>query len=130
MAGKPESPLWVQLVHRFERAIGAPVESAVRSDAYFDLVAQANRARARVTSLAETVSEEWLHLFNLPAGSDIRKLREQVARLERELADVAKELAEREADGRPDTSSAATPREKRPTRSRKTPPKASRGSTP
>jgi hypothetical protein len=130
MAGKPEGPLWLQLVHRLERAVGEPVESAVRSDTYFDVVAQANRARARMTRLVETVSEEWLHLFNLPAGSDIRKLREQVARLERELADVAKELADRDADGRGGAASAsdATPSVKRATRSRQTKSRASRKS--
>jgi hypothetical protein len=99
MTRKQEGPLWLDVVHRLERAIGGPVESAVRSDTYFDLMAHAKRAGTRLTGFAESVSEEWLHLFNLPASSDVRKLREQVARMERELAQMAKELAERGADG-------------------------------
>jgi hypothetical protein len=89
-------PLWLQLVLRFERAIGVPVESAVRSDAYFDLLTHANRTRARLTEVAEGLTQEWLHLFNLPASSDVKRLREQLARVERQLGRLAKEIEERD----------------------------------
>ena len=82
-------PLWLKLVLRFERAIGAPVESAVRSDVYFDLLTLANRTRIRLASLTERSSQEWLRLFNLPAGTEVRQLREQLARVERQLAELA-----------------------------------------
>jgi hypothetical protein len=90
---KPPSsqPLWLRLVLRFERAIGVPVESAVRSDRYFDLVAHANRTRARLTELTEGVTQQWLHFFNVPASSDVRRLREQLARVERQLGELAKD---------------------------------------
>jgi hypothetical protein len=88
----PDQPLWLQLILRFERAIGVPVESAVRSDAYFDLVAHANRTRARLTELTEGLTQEWLHLFNLPAASDVRRLREQLGRVERQLGELAKDM--------------------------------------
>jgi len=88
----PKQPLWLQLILRFERAIGVPVESAVRSDKYFDLVAHANRTRARLAELTEGLTQEWLHVFNLPAGSDVRRLREQLARVERQLGELAKDL--------------------------------------
>jgi hypothetical protein len=94
-----EKPLWLQTILRLERAVGEQVESAVRSDAYFDLVTQMNRARARMTGLVEGWSREWLHLFNLPASSDIRSLQEQLARVERRLVQVAKEIADLEEDG-------------------------------
>jgi hypothetical protein len=87
-----DQPLWLKLVLRFERAIGVPVESAVRSDAYFDFLTHANRTRARLTELTEGWSQEWLRLFNLPAGSDVRQLREQLARVERQLAEIAKDI--------------------------------------
>ena len=87
-----EQPLWLQLVLRFERAIGVPVESALRSDTYFDLLTHANRMRARLTAVAEGVTEEWLHVLNVPASSDIKRLREQLARVERQLGRVAKKI--------------------------------------
>jgi chromosome segregation ATPase len=99
MASKQSQPLWLQMVQRFERAIGVPVESALRSDAYFDYVTQANRARARLTALGENLAEQWLHAFNLPAATDLRRLREQLSRVERELIAVAKDIADSQEAG-------------------------------
>jgi hypothetical protein len=86
------APLWLNLVLRLERAIGGPVESAVRSDAYFDAVAELDRARRRLTDGLESVSKRGLHLLNLPAGTDIRRVREQLARMDRRLLLMSKEL--------------------------------------
>ena len=94
-----EQPAWLKLVLRLERAIGAPVESAVRSDAYFDLLTRANRARARLLDAGETWTQEWLHLLNLPAASDVRKLREQLSRVERQLASLARTVDDAGANG-------------------------------
>ena len=86
-------PLWLKTVYRLERAIGGPIESAVHSNTYFDVVAQANRARAKAVGAVEGVSRRGLHLLNLPAGTDIRRVREQLARMERRLNAVTDELA-------------------------------------
>jgi hypothetical protein len=87
-------PLWLQAVHRLERAIGGPIESAVHSDTYFDVVARANRARSRAIGAVEGVSRRCLHLVNLPAGTDVRRVREQLARMERRLNALTEELAD------------------------------------
>ena len=84
-------PLWLQAVHRLERAIGVPVEAAVHSDTYFDVVTQANRARARAIGAVEGVSRRCLHLVNLPAGTDLRRVREQLSRIERRLLELEDE---------------------------------------
>jgi hypothetical protein len=89
------SPL-LNLVLRVERAIGAPVEAAVRSDAYFDVVAELNRGTRRLTGALESVSKRGLHLLNLPAGTDIRRVREQLARMDRRLLQISKELEQLE----------------------------------
>jgi hypothetical protein len=89
-----EQPTWLKLVVRLERAIGRPIESAVRSDAYFDLLTQLNRTHARLTRLADTWTEEWLHLWNVPTNSDVRKLQTQLSRVERKLGRLAKQLEE------------------------------------
>jgi hypothetical protein len=102
MAGEKrgEKPLWLDTILRVERAVGERVESFVRSDTYFDLVTQTNRARARMTETVESWSKEWLHLFNLPANTDILDMQEQLARMERRLVSLAKEIADLEEDGR------------------------------
>jgi hypothetical protein len=121
-----EPPLWLQAVQRFERAIGEPVEQFVRSDAYFDWLAQANKARARFQELADPILRDWLRLWNVPAASDVRALREQLGRVERRLEEVAKELedrAEAEAGPKPAARRDASKRRADGTRPRRTPTK-------
>ena len=89
-------PLWLRAVLRLERAIGEPIEAATRSDAYFDVVAHATRARARTRGAAEEISRRCLHLLNLPAGTDVRRVREQLARMERRMAALSDEIADLE----------------------------------
>ena len=89
-----DQPLWLKAVLRLERAIGEPIESAVRSDAYFDLITTTTRLRRRAVGAAEGVSRRCLHLLNLPAGTDIRRMRQQLARMERRLNQLSDEVAE------------------------------------
>jgi hypothetical protein len=89
-------PLWLKLVLRVERAVGGPVEAAVRSDVYFDVITELARGSRRCTDALESVSKRGLHLLNLPAGTDIRRVREQLARMDRRLLQIAKELEELE----------------------------------
>jgi hypothetical protein len=94
-----EQPAWLKLVLRLERTIGRPIESAVRSNAYFDVLTQANRTHARLSRLTDSWTEEWLHLWNLPTGSDVRKLQAQLSRVERKLGRLAKQVEENGAAG-------------------------------
>jgi hypothetical protein len=94
-------PLWLRTVHKLERTIGGPVESVVRSDPYFDTVAKVSKARRKAINLVEGVSRRGLHLFNLPAGTDVRRMREQLSRLERRLDQLSYDVADRDEDGRP-----------------------------
>jgi hypothetical protein len=87
-----EQPTWLDLVLRLERAIGRPIESAVRSNAYFNLLTQASRTHAKLTRLTNDWTEEWLHRLNLPTGSDVRKLQTQLSRVERKLGRLAKQV--------------------------------------
>jgi hypothetical protein len=91
-------PLWLRAVIRLERAIGEPIESAVRSDTYFDLVSTTTRVRRKITGAAEGVSRRCLHLLNLPAGSDIRTMRQQLARMERRLNQLSHDVSELDDD--------------------------------
>ena len=87
-------PLWLKAVHRLERAIGEPVEAAVRTDTYFDAVTKINRARRKTRGMVEGVSRRAWHTLNLPAGTDVRRMREQLARMERRLTQLSDEVAE------------------------------------
>jgi hypothetical protein len=95
-----KGPLWLKAVHRLERAIGEPVETVVRSDVYFDTVATVSRARRKAIGAVEGVSRRGLHLLNLPAGTDIRGMREQLARMERRLNQLSEDVGELDDDRR------------------------------
>jgi hypothetical protein len=89
-----DQPLWLKLVIRIERAIGEPVESAVRSETYFELVSTASRVRRKATGAVEGVSRRALHVLNLPTASDMRRMRQQLARMERRLNQLSEEVEE------------------------------------
>jgi hypothetical protein len=91
-------PLWLRAVIRIERAIGEPIESAVRSDTYFDVISATTRVRRKLVGTAEGVSKRCLHLLNLPAGSDIRGMRQQLARMERRINQLSHDVAELDED--------------------------------
>ena len=87
-------PLWLKAVHRVERAIGGPVEAAVRTDTYFDLVTKATRATGTVKRKVGGASTRVLHGINLPAGSDMQGMREQLARMERRINRLTEEVTD------------------------------------
>jgi hypothetical protein len=93
-------PLWLKAINKLERVVGQPIEKAVRSDLYFDLVADARRNHRRVAYAVEGVSKRCLHLVNIPAGTDVRRVREQLNRMERRLTEVTKELEDLQDRGR------------------------------
>jgi hypothetical protein len=97
MSSKP--PLWLKAVHRLERAVGEPIEAAVRTDTYFDVVAKATRATVHAKRTVVGTSTRVLHLLNLPADSDIRRMREQLLRMERRLNQLSEDVSE--LDGSP-----------------------------
>jgi hypothetical protein len=82
MAGKP---LFWRVFDKADEAVAPRLEDAVRSDAFLGALSLAARAQARVRRDVEWRSRRLWHLVNLPAGSDVTRLRRQVAELDREL---------------------------------------------
>ncbi|WP_157592493.1 hypothetical protein [Solirubrobacter soli] len=91
MSGKP---LWLRAVHRLERAVGEPVESAVRTETYFDVMSTVTRKTKSAKRKVSGASTRALHLLNLPAGTDVRRMREQLARMERRLNQLSEQVEE------------------------------------
>lgn len=89
-------PLWLRAVIRLERAVGEPFEAAVRTETYFDLMTKVTRTTKTVKRKASGASTRGLHLLNLPAGSDVQRLREQLARMERRLNQLSEQAEERD----------------------------------
>ena len=80
MAGKA---LWRQVYDAVERPVGSRLEDAVQTETFADVAGLLLRARAEVERRVERATRHALHRVNLPAASDVSRLREQVADLHR-----------------------------------------------
>ncbi|WP_116452658.1 hypothetical protein [Blastococcus litoris] len=100
----PAPPLWRQAFDAAERAVAPRAEELVRTE-YFSLgVALARRARMLAGRSAQDLSARAWHLLNLPAGSDVRRLRTQIGALDREVRRLTIQLEQerrRSAGARP-----------------------------
>jgi hypothetical protein len=90
-----DRPLWRQAFDAVDRRVSGPVEAGVRTDAFADALALGLRVRERLEHAVERRTRRALHLLNLPAASDVKRLREQIAALQREVRDLSRELEER-----------------------------------
>lgn len=82
MAGKP---LWRRAYDSVERPVGSRLENAVQTDLFADVAGLVVRGRAGLSRRVERTTRHALHRANLPAASDVARLREQVSSLERSV---------------------------------------------
>jgi hypothetical protein len=94
---KPPGPAWRRAYNAVEHNVTAPMVTVTGSEVFADSLAVIARARATYLRMIERRSRQLLHLWNLPAASDLRRLHEQVAALQRQIADL--ELRLRDGDG-------------------------------
>jgi hypothetical protein len=107
----PSPPLWRQAFDVAERAVTPRAEDLVRTE-YFSLATALVRRAQNVAgkSLQGLTARAW-HLVNLPAGSDISRLRAQIGSLDREVRRLTLQLESerrRASATRPSTTTAST----------------------
>jgi hypothetical protein len=118
-------PLFWKAFDAAERAVGPRLEDAARSGPFLDALGLAARAQARARRDLERSSRRVWHLINLPAGSDVTRLRRQVADLDRELRRVnaalerAVEAREDQSEEEDEDADVARGAERRPARARR-----------
>jgi hypothetical protein len=98
-----DKPLLWKLFDAAEGAVAPRLEEAVRSGVFLGGLGLAARARTGVRRRLDARTQTLWRLVNLPAGSDVARLRREVAALDRELRRVSSgleralaELGERE----------------------------------
>jgi hypothetical protein len=87
-------PLWLRAVIRLERAVGEPVEAVVRTETYFDVMTKVTRTTGAVKRKVAGTSTRALHVLNLPAGTDVKRMREQLSRMERRINQLSERVEE------------------------------------
>jgi hypothetical protein len=100
---KKPAPLWRQAYDTVDRAVTPHAESLVRTPGFALGAALVRRAQTVARGSARGVSARAWHLLNLPAGTDVSRLRAQLGALDREVRRLSVQLeAERQRPaGRP-----------------------------
>ena len=94
-------PLWRLAFDAIERPIGAASESWVQTDVFMDALALTWKVQRRMASQMHRGLGLWFGLFDLPRRSDVNALVTQVASLERQVRQMARELERRDAGDLP-----------------------------
>lgn len=92
----PTPSPWKRVFDAVDARVSPVIDELARSQDVAVLLALGLRAQREVERRAEQWSRRTLHLLNLPAGSDVNRLLDHIARLEREVSDLRAELTDRE----------------------------------
>ncbi len=79
-----------------ERGVGGPLEALVRTRRFADVLVVSFRVQGALLGAAERGTRTLVHLWNLPARSDVERVNRQVAALRAELRELSARLDERE----------------------------------
>lgn len=85
---------WHKAYDAAERRLTPPAAAAATSDQAAVLFGVATRVGHLLERGLGTMATRVWHAWNLPAGTDVRQLRLQIAELERQVRDLHRELAE------------------------------------
>jgi hypothetical protein len=94
-------PLWRLAFDAVERPIGAASESWVQTDVFMDALALTWKVQRRMAHQVNRGLGAWFGLWGMPRRSDVNALVTQVASLERQVRQMARELERRERDEMP-----------------------------
>jgi hypothetical protein len=98
----PDPPLWRQAFDAAERAVTPRAENLVRTEGFNVGAALVRRAQTLAKDSARGLTARAWHLVNLPAGSDVSRLRAQIGSLDREVRRLSLQLeAEQRRAARP-----------------------------
>ena len=83
-----DKPLWRKAFDEVDRRVSGPVEAGAHSDLFGDLVTLNVRLARRAQREVERRTRRLLHMANLPTATDVRRLSEQVASLQRDVREL------------------------------------------
>lgn len=88
-----DRPLWRQGYDVAERAVAPRLEALVGDERFAIGVGLVTQARRAVQHRTERQMRRTLHLFNLPAGSDVTRLMNEIGKLQRDVRELSRQLA-------------------------------------
>jgi hypothetical protein len=87
-----DKPVWRRTYDAVENTVAPRMEALVHTSQFANTTAVVARTRRRVGDQLNGIAARALHLFNLPARTDIQQLRRQVGALDREVRRLSTEL--------------------------------------
>lgn len=85
-------PLWRQIFDAVDGIVTPQLEALVRSEQFSKELGRFGKTQAFIESQARDASARMWHVLNLPAGSDISRLRKQLGALDREVRRLTLQL--------------------------------------
>lgn len=86
------TPTWRKLFDSWEKAVAPGLEEMTASNEFRQAVATVTKLNAAVGRQVEQASRQWLHAWNLPTATDVRRLRRQISGLEDEVGSLRRAL--------------------------------------
>jgi hypothetical protein len=83
---------WRRAYNAVERNVSPRVEALVHSDEFAHMTAVIARTRRLAGNRVNGIAARAWHLMNLPAGTDLQRLRMQVGALDREVRRLSLQL--------------------------------------
>lgn len=84
--------MWRWMFDAVERPVGGTMERLVQTEAFAEAFARMTKVQAQSRRRLERLTRRVLHLWNLPAATDVKRVEERLAGVERRLRDVSKRL--------------------------------------
>ncbi len=84
--------VWQRAYDAVERNVSPRVEELVHSDEFARMTAVIARSRRLAGNRVNAAAARLWHLLNLPAGSDVQRLRTQVGALDRQVRRLTMQL--------------------------------------
>lgn len=102
-------PLWRQAYDTVEGAVGPALKTVVNSEQFAVAVGLLSKAQKTAQRRTEQQTRRLLHLWNLPAGSDVTRIIAEIGKLQAQMREISRQVnAMKEADnGGPDGNNGA-----------------------
>ena len=111
-------PLWRQGYDAAESLLGPQLEQIVGTDQFARAVGVLTRLRRDLEQRASRTTRHVLHRFNLPAGTDMTRLLNEIGELKKQVRRLSDQLETREQTPTPIRTSTSTTTKKRSSRGR------------
>jgi hypothetical protein len=92
------NPRWRQGFDAVEKEVAPRLETIIRSDQFALAAGLAAHAQHLVRAEAARGTRRLLHLFNLPAGTDVTRILNEIGQLRRQVRELADRLDAEDAE--------------------------------